>query len=145
MKRRRCGGAAAIEAGLVMLATTSLLANLVYCGRLALNGAALDRAASNAARYLATVPVEVLHDSVPRSAALSAAQGIIDETLAAANVDVQELQVNFFCDPSPCATLPPGSTPTKAGVEVVVQFHDELFGTNFPLQLSAFVEVGRDR
>jgi len=144
MKRRRCRGVAAIEAALVLFATSALLVNLLYCGRLALDGAALDRAASGAARYLSTVPLEDLHDSARRGAALAAAQAIAAETLAAAGIDVQQLQLEFLCDPGACATLPAGVTPSRVGVLANLSFYDEVFGGHAPTQLTAYAEVGRD-
>lgn len=144
MKRRNCRGIAAIETALVMFATTSLLVALVNCGRLAQHGAAVDSAASNSARYLATVPLAVLHESSQRDTALRLARKIVDDTLAAAGVDVSELQVFYSCDPTPCASLTAASVPGKVGVQVVVQFHDALF-PNYPaVQLSSYAEVGRD-
>lgn len=144
MKHQRSRGVALIEAALVMLALSSLLVGSLYYGRLAMSGAALDRAASNAARYLSTVAIENLHDSARRAVVLAAAQAMVDETFAAAGVAVQDLQVEFLCDPGACASLPPGSTPAKVGVLLTIQYQDSLFATNVPTQLSAYAEVGRD-
>lgn len=144
MKRLRCKGIAAIEAALVMLATTSLLVIFVHCGRMALNCAALDRASSSAARYLASVPLEVLHDAAQRGQVLAAAQKIVDETLGAASVDVSELQVEYLCDPGYCSLLGPASTPARVGVQVMIQFHDPLYLDGQATQLSSYAEVGRD-
>ena len=144
MKRLRCRGVAAIEAALVMLAVSVLLVNLVYCGRLALHGAALDSAAASAARYLAKVPLEELHDSARRAVALAAARRMVDDTLAAAKVDVQELQVEFTCELGACASLSSLVAPSKVAVSVVAQFRDEQFGAYLPATLVAFVEVGRE-
>ncbi len=143
MKRLRCRGIAAIEAALVMFATTSLLVSFVRCGRMALDCAAMDQAANCAARYLATVPLEVLHDATQRGYAIAAAQSMVNETLAAASVDVSGLQVDFMCNQGPCATLAPGSTPARVGVQVVIQFHDLLAGGE-PTQVNSYVEVARD-
>jgi hypothetical protein len=144
MRRLRCRGVAAIEAALVMFATTSLLVVFVHCGRLALDCAAVDRAASGAARYLASVPLEILHDGAQRGIVLAAAQNMVDETLSAAGVDVSGLQVDFLCDPGPCATLAPASTPARVGVQVVIQFQDSLYPDSGPTQVSSYAEVNRD-
>lgn len=144
MKRLRCRGVAAIEAALVLLATSVLLVNFIYCGRLAWTGAALDGAAAAAARYLSKVPIEVLHDSSQRGVALAVARAMVDDTLAAASVDVQELEVDLVCDPGPCASLSPAAVPAKVGVHVAGQFSDEQFGRYLSTRLAAFVEVGRD-
>ena len=55
MKRRRGRGVAALELCVVLPVWVMILTACLYYGRLALSGAALDRAASAAARYLATV------------------------------------------------------------------------------------------
>jgi len=144
MRRLHCKGIAAIEAALVMFATSSLLVIFVHCGRLALNCAALDRASNSAARYLAAVPLESLHDSAQRVVVLSAAQKIVDETLAAASVDVSELQVEYLCDPGYCSVLASASTPAKVGVQVLIKFHDPLYLDGQATQLSSYSEVSRD-
>jgi|GEM_PF-1516331 len=144
MKRLHCKGIAAIEAALVMFATTSLLVIFVHCGRMALNCAALDRASSSAARYLSAVPLEVLHDAAQRGIALEAARKIVEETLGAASVDVSGLQVDFLCDPATCALLGPASTPSRVGVQVMIQFHDPIYLDGQATQLSSYAEVSRD-
>lgn len=144
MKRLRCRGIAAIEAALVMFATTSLLLAFVHCGRLALDCAAVDRASSATARYLAALPLEILHDDAQRAIALATAQNMLDETLAAASVDVGGLRVDYICDPGACANLSPGSTPAKVGVQVVIQFHDNLYPNDYPTQVLSYAEVNRD-
>lgn len=144
MKRLRCRGVAAIEAALVLFGASVLLVNLLYCGRLALAGAALDGATSSAARYLAAVPVEDLNDSARRSAALATAQAMIDETLAGAGVTAQDLQVQYLCGGGWCSMLAPGSVPNRVTVLATLDFQDEIFGSPGQTQLSSYVEVGRD-
>lgn len=143
MKRRRCRGVAAIEAALVMAGLAPLLVLLLNAGRLAINGAAVDRAASNAARLLSTVPLEILRDGSRRGAALDSARYLIDETLAAARVDVQTLHVEYTCDPGRCDDLQASSTPSKIGVLVSVDSQAIVdFGAP-AVTLSAYAEVGR--
>jgi Flp pilus assembly protein TadG len=143
MKRLRSRGVAAIEAAIVMAVLAPALVMALNLGRLALNGAALDRAASNAARYLATVPIESLRDSTRRAAALTSAQAMIDQTLAAAMIDVQSVHVEFTCDPGQCSGLQAASTPSKVGVLAVMEYRDVLDIGNLPLSLSVYAEVGR--
>ncbi|KQV58978.1 TadE/TadG family type IV pilus assembly protein [Duganella sp. Root336D2] len=143
MKRLRCRGVAAIEAALVMAALAPLLVLLLNTGRLAINGAAVDRAASNAARLLSTVPLEILRDGSRRGAALDSARYLIDETLAAAGVDVQTLHVEYMCDPGHCDELQATSTPSRIGVLVVVDNQPVVDFGAAPVTLSAYAEVGR--
>lgn len=144
MKRLRERGVAAIEAALVLFATTALLVNLLYCGRLAWHGAALDGAAYNAARYLASVPPEDLSDSSRRGAVLATAQAMVNETLAGAGVTGQDLQVQYLCGAGWCSVLAAGSVPTKVAVLATLEFRDEIFGSPGQTLLSSYVEVGRD-
>jgi len=123
MNSLRCRGAVAIEAAMTMLLLVPLLVAGLYFGRLALAVTALEQAAANAARYMATRPDEDLHDQVRVTAALKAARRIFDDTLAAANVPTRDLYVWFSCDPGDCRTLPPGYRPIKVGVYA---------GFNFP-------------
>jgi hypothetical protein len=144
MRRLRCRGVAAIEAALVMAGLAPLLVLALNMGRLAINGAAVDRAASNAARFLSTVPLEVLRDGSRRTVALDSAHALIDQTLAAAEVDVQTLRVEFLCDPGNCNALLATDTPTKIGVLVSVDNQAIVdFGT-VPVTLAVYAEVGRD-
>ncbi|SFF69656.1 hypothetical protein SAMN05518865_103244 [Duganella sp. CF458] len=144
MRRRRCRGVAAIEAALVMAGLAPLLVLALNMGRLAINGAAVDRAASNAARFLSTVPLEILRDGSRRTVALDSARALIDQTLAAAAVDVQTLRVEFLCDPGNCNALLLTDTPSKVGVLVSVDNQAIVdFGT-VPVTLAVYAEVGRD-
>lgn len=144
MKHRRNRGVAAIEAALVLFGTSALLVIVLNCGRLALAGAALDRGASNAARYLAIIPVEDLQDSARRSVALAAAQSIVDEALAGASIDAQALRVEFTCDPGECSLLQSSDKPSRVGVLARLAFNSELIGSDVQTQLVAYAEVGRD-
>lgn len=147
MKRRRCRGVAAIEAALVLGALTVLLVNALRYGRLAESGAALDRGACNAARYLASQPMENLRDSGRRAAVLARARQMVDDALAAAKLQVTDLDVNFLCDPGPCTSLTqttaPPTAPGKVGVLATMQYQDGIFSSSVPVSLTVYAEVGR--
>ena len=147
MKRLRWRGVAAIETALVMFALSVLLVHALRYGLQAEGGAALDRAASNAARYLATVPIQTLRSSARRAAVLATARGLIDETLAAANLDVSTLEVQFLCDPGLCDALTPSTVPatvpSKVGVLASMQYRNDMFSSIEPVGLSVYAEVGR--
>lgn len=151
MNRLRCRGAAAIEAAIMLTLLTPLLVASIYFGRLALAGAALEQAASNAARVLSTVPAESLHDTARTAAALAAARSVFDETLAAANVEPLDLVVWFSCDPGDCRTVPSGSVPAKVGVYAAFNFPNaDLFpnsgyGSSSYTWLEERAEVGREK
>ncbi len=144
MRRRRCRGVAAIEAALVMAGLAPLLVLALNMGRLAINGAATDRAASNAARYLSTVPLESLHDSSRRAVVLDSARSLIDETLAAASIDSQAWHVEFMCDSGHCDELLPVNIPTKVLVLLTVESQPIVDLGDIPVSLTVQAEAGRD-
>jgi len=144
MKRLRCRGVAAIEAALVMAGLAPLLVLALNMGRLAINGAAADRAASNAARYLSTVPLESLHDSSRRATVLESARYLIDQTLAAANIEQAAWHVEFMCDLGHCDELLPGSIPGSVAVLLNVDSQPILDFGDPPVRLTVYAEVGRD-
>ncbi len=144
MRRQRCRGVAAIEAALVMAGLAPLLVLALNMGRLAMNGAAADRAASNAARYLSTVPLESLHDSSRRATVLESARTLIDETLAAANIDGQAWHVEFMCDIGHCDELLPSNIPSKVAVLLTVDSQPILDVGDLPVALTVQAEAGRD-
>ena len=143
LKRARCRGVAAIEAALVLAALAPLLALALNMGRLAIDGAAADRAASNAARFLSTIPIESLHDSARRTVALESARNMIGQTLTAARIDAQSWHVEIMCDIGHCDELLPTSTPTKIGVLVTVDSPAIVGSGADPVALSVYAEVGR--
>jgi len=143
MKRLRCRGVAAIEAALVMAGLAPLLVLALNMGRLAINGAAADRAASNAARFLSTVPLESLHDSSRRTAVLDSARNLVDQTLAAAKIDTQAWHVEFMCDFGHCDELLPANVPTKIGVLLTVDSQAIVDFGDTPVTLTVYAEVGR--
>lgn len=151
MRTLHCRGAVALEAAVMMVLLVPLLVASLYFGRLALAGAALENAVSNAARYMATVPDENLHDPVRSAAALAAARRIFDDTLAAANVPARELTVSFMCDTDACSSLSANSTPARVGVNAGFKFpNTDLFpyytyGNNETTWLEERAEVGREK
>lgn len=143
MRRASCRGVAAIEAALVLAGLAPLLAFALNIGRLAIDGAAADRAASNAARFLSTVPLESLHDSARRAVVLDSARSMVGQTLAAARIDAQAWHIEFMCDIGHCDELLPTSTPTKIGVLLTVDSQAIVGAGADPVALAVYAEVGR--
>lgn len=94
-------GVALIELAAVLVVCTIMLGACLSYGRLALQGAALDRAAANAARYLATLPPEELRDSGRRAIALANAQAMVEQALAAAGLQVRSCSWTTAAAPTP--------------------------------------------
>ncbi|WP_426167397.1 hypothetical protein [Pseudoduganella sp. R-34] len=144
MKRLRCRGVAAIEAALVMAGLAPLLALALNMGHLAIDGAAADRAASNAARFLSQVPLESLRDSSRRTVVLDSAQQMIGQTLSAANIGPQAWHVEFMCDIGHCDQLLPGMVPSKIGVMLTVESQAVVELGHPAVNLVVYAEAGRD-
>lgn len=144
MRRRRCRGIAAIELALVLLACSLLLMQCLYFGRLAMNGAVLNRAASDAARYLALVPVEILRDGARRAQVLANAQAMLEAALADAGVPVQDLQVDFACGVTSCNVVTAANPLASMRVTAMLRYRDEWFGAADEVDLLAYAEAGRD-
>lgn len=151
MRRQRCRGAAAIEAAIMLTLLVPLLVASIYFGRLALAGATLEQAASNAARYMSKVPSESLHDAARTAAALAAARTVFNETLVAANVEPLDLELWFSCDPGDCSTLGSSYVPSRVGVYGAFNFpNTDLFpysgyGSTSYTWLEGRAEVGREK
>lgn len=144
MKRLRCRGVAAIEAALVMAGLAPLLALAINMGQLAIDGAAADRAASNAARYLSLVPLEALRDGSRLTMAQESARRLVDETLSASRINLQASHIEFMCGLGHCDEMQPGFIPTKIGVVLTVQSQSVFDMGDSPMNLTVYAEVGRD-
>jgi Flp pilus assembly protein TadG len=142
MRRPHCRGAAAIEAALAMAALGALMTLAIDAGQLAAGGSAVDRAASNAARYLASVPLESLSDSSRRAVVLSVAQEMIEETLGAASVEGLQT-VEYRCGSRSCSEMDASETPAKVSVVVTIEYH-EMFGEQALRVMTVEAEASRD-
>ncbi|MYN04099.1 hypothetical protein GTP41_18565 [Pseudoduganella sp. DS3] len=144
MKRRRCRGVALIELVAVLAVCVPLLLGILYYGRMAMDGALLDRAASDAARYLATLPPEELRDSARRAVVLANAQSMLEQALQASGLALQDLQVDYRCGLNSCSMVTPSNPLASITVIAVLQYRATLFGMPQVVELRAQAEAGRD-
>lgn len=144
MKRRHSRGVALIELAAVLAACVILLGACLSYGRLALQGAVLDQATADAARYLATLPPEELRDSGRRAIALANAQAMVEQALAAAGVQVLELQLDYRCGPNTCNLVTATNPLSSMTVIALLQYHDTWLGAGAgDLEVRAHAEAGR--
>ncbi|XLZ68430.1 TadE/TadG family type IV pilus assembly protein [Massilia sp. SR12] len=144
-RARRAGrGAALIELVAVLWVCVPMLVAILYLGRMALHGAVLDRAASDAARYLATLPPEELRDSARRAVALASAQAMLEQALQASGLPLQDLQVEYQCGPNSCNLVTASNPLASMTVVAVLQYRDSLVGVPEVVELRAQAEAGRD-
>lgn len=143
MRARRTRGFAAIEFALVIGVWVVILVNGLYFGRMAMAGVVLDRAANDAARYLATVPVERLRDSAQRALALANAQAMTQAALADAGIAAQDLQLDFRCGLSSCGVVSAANPLASMTVTAMLRYHDDWFGAVGDVDLLSYAEAGR--
>ena len=131
--RTREGGAAAVEAAIVMILLVIFLTLPVFYARVFWHYTVVNKAAQDAARYLSTVSAREM-----ASRTLSKAAG--DVALAIVMAEIAELDPDALVDEPvvQCGTVDCGRTgasPATVRVVVTVQIFDTFFGA---------VDTGRD-
>lgn len=144
MRRRPSRGVAVIELAAVLLACSLMLMALLNYGRLAMEGALLDRATGDAARYLAALPPEELRDSARRSVVLGNAQAMLEQALLDSGLQLQDLQTSYLCGADTCALVTASNPLASMTVIAVLQYRDDWFGSG-TLELRAQAEANRGR
>jgi hypothetical protein len=139
-------GIAAVEFALVLPLFVSLLALSVFFGRVCWHYTAAVKAAHDAARYLASVPLSSMTTG-PTSAGNHAqvARAIAQEEVAGLNPGPYAPIITVACDAITCDGL---STPQRIDVTVRIgMFDDILYGVTYvvlgdqPLTLTAAVSM----
>ncbi|WP_374584320.1 hypothetical protein [Pseudoduganella sp.] len=144
MKRRTSRGAAMIELAAVLVACSMMLMACLNYGRLAMEGAVLDRAAADAARYLAALPPEELRDSARRGVVLANAQAMLEQVLQDSGLQVLDLQTSYLCGADTCAMVTSSNPLASMTVIAVLQYRDDWFGSG-TLELRAQAEASRGK
>lgn len=140
--RQRSRGIAAIEFALVLGVCVFILAACLYCGRLLMSGAVLDRATVDATRYLATVPVEHMRNDARRAAALLQARMMLETALNDAGIPTQGMYLDFDCGLGDCDDVAPANPLDSVALYVIVHYDDAWSGTG--VDISSYAEAGRD-
>ncbi|MBB3117005.1 TadE/TadG family type IV pilus assembly protein [Pseudoduganella violacea] len=124
--RRKQGGVVAIELAIVLdLAVLLLLAVLLMGGRMMWHYTVLQRAAFDAARYMATMPRPELGNPLLAPTLAARASQLVLDAVGEAALDTRPGagQISVRCDDLPCG----GALPQRIGVTVQIQLSDPLF------------------
>jgi Flp pilus assembly protein TadG len=128
---RRQRGAVLIETALLLLLSFALLPYLLYAARLCWYRLVLERAVHDAARYVATVPLEVMRDPAQQAVVLAVAQDMVLDSAAAARLETRPSGIVVQCNSWPCAMMAFGSSIDSITVSTSLPFRDPYFGTAF--------------
>ncbi|MTV37956.1 TadE/TadG family type IV pilus assembly protein [Duganella radicis] len=114
MKRQR--GIVALELALILPVLLSLLASVVFYGRLAYDYEVVQKAAREGARYLSSVAAINLKNTTLANQESLLTQTIVQSALAPLGNDAATVLVT--CDSVPCSAL--GAVPSEVSVTVIL-------------------------
>jgi Flp pilus assembly protein TadG len=126
--RRRQRGSAAVELALILMLLFGLLTVPLLFGRVFMHYSMAQKAAHDAARFLASAPQRDIRWARLDSSEIGVAalaRAIARETLAEANTGLAVPAVDVYCDGETCIG---NTTPTKVQVIVRMSIYDGLFG-----------------
>ena len=131
--RTRQGGAAAVEAAIVMILLVIFLTLPVFYARVFWHYTVVNKAAQDAARYLSTVSAREMASRTLSKAAGDVALAIVMAEIAELDPDALVDEPVVECGAVVCGRT--GTTPATVHVIVTVQIFDTFFGA---------VDTGRD-
>lgn len=126
---QRQRGSAAVEFAILAPCLAIALAPLVLCARFMWHYTVAHKAAQDAARYMATVPVVEMRSRTLAAEASALAIEIVHRELAdlAPGEDISDPDVQ--CDTNPCGTRA-GTVPRNIRVTLVFYMRDPIFNTH---------------
>lgn len=125
---RRQRGAAAVEFAIMLPCLAIVLAPLILCARFMWHYTVANKAAQDAARYMATVPVVEIRSRTLAAQASAVAVEIVRKELSdlAPGESISDPEVG--CDTNACG-LRAGTVPRNIRVTVVFYMRDPIFDT----------------
>lgn len=117
-------GVAAIELAFIIPLLITMLAFPLFFGRVFWHYTVAEKAAHDAARYLATVPMVEMTTPLRAGYALEVANAIISAEVAELNPGPDGLSIDIRCNPSACNGF---STPSTFTVIVQMPMYDVFF------------------
>lgn len=117
-------GVAAMELALILPILLIVLAVPLFFGRVFWHYTVAQKAAHDAARYFATVPVTQMRNPNQVGYAVEVARAITAEVTADLNPGPYPPVITVLCDGHICDGF---SAPTKVNVIVRISMHDEIF------------------
>lgn len=128
LHRVRERGSVAVETAPVLMMLVTLLAFLLFVGRVCWYYQATQKAAHDAVRYLSTVSQVEMRTPGPggtEAAIASVARGIIDEEISAVRPSAYPLYIDVHCDFRTCGN----GVPTTVRVSISLRLQDDIFGS----------------
>jgi hypothetical protein len=123
-------GIAAVELALTLPVLLTLLAYLVFYGRVLYNYEVAQKAAHDAARYLSGAAAINMRNTTQAANEVAVAQAIANAELAGLNPGAGNGPFVFIqCDGLPCLGL---SLPNQVGVNVQIVVQNDIFGYYVP-------------
>jgi len=132
--RTRQGGAAAVEAAIVMVLLVTFLTFPVFYARIFWHYTVANKAAQDAARYLSTVSAREMASRTLSKAAGDLAIEIARTEIAELGPETRMDAIVVYCGVAPCGSNA-GITPSTVKVTVTLHIFDTFFGV---------VDTGRD-
>jgi len=131
-------GIAAVELALILPVLLILLVFPLFFGRLFWHYSVMDRAAQDAARYLATIPPSEIRNPARAPALTAVAKSIADAELAELAPGPDGIFVTIGCDAVQCVGF---AVPTTVNVAIQVQLTDIFFSNMTSLTIPLMVNV----
>jgi len=125
--RTRQGGAAAVEAAIVMILLLVFLTLPVFYARVFWHYTVANKAAQDAARYLSTVSAREMASSTLSKAAGDIAMEIARTEIAELGPETRMKPPIVYCGDAPCGSRI-GTVPSTVRVEVNLHIFDTFFG-----------------
>lgn len=126
---QRQRGSAAVEFAILAPCLAIAMAPMILCARFMWHYTVAHKAAQDAARYLATVPVVEMRSRTLAAQASAVAFTILERELGdlAPGEDISDPEVQ--CDTNACG-FRPGTVPRNIRVSLVFTMRDPIFNTN---------------
>ncbi|MGI4721383.1 MAG: TadE family protein [Janthinobacterium lividum] len=126
--RRRQAGAAAVELALLMPMLLVFLTMPLFYARVMWHYTVAQKAAQDAARYLASVPHAEMISATQAGAARRTAIEIATRELAELSPGSEIQGPEAYCDSLNCGVLPAGTVPTTVRVVIRFNMFDTILG-----------------
>lgn len=126
--RRRQRGAAAVEFAVLLPCLAIALAPLILCARFMWHYTVAQKAAQDAARYMATVPAVEMRSRVLAARAAAVAVEIARRELADLAPGEELADADVQCDSRVCG-FRTGTVPSTVEVGLFFNMHDPIFNT----------------
>lgn len=145
-RTQRQRGVAAVELAILLPLLVVLIAFPLFFGRVFMYYSVAQKAAQNAAMYLATIPKLDMQDTNKSAAAKNIAEEIVEITIGELKPGTGAIGFQIQCDDSSCGL---GAIPNNVSVNVRLVLYDDYFSSftwlflhDGPLVINADAKIG---